>query len=134
MFRFNDREEGEHVMARKVGTVAAATVFLVALNIFHSAIANAGDNKRIRTINSHLNRDGQGENGTAPVRGPAEIECVKADGDTGGTPPACYVTCVPNCGTFTLSKGQTGGTSGAGSVTLQCNGRAPLACSVRITD
>lgn len=47
-------------------------------------------------------------------------------------PPACYFKCTPRCGSARLLQGKSGATSGPGTITLTCNGQAPLRCELRV--
>ena len=68
----------------------------------------------------------------APIKSPAIVECTQASG--GGTSSRCYIQSPGWTGS--LQQGQSIGTSGAGTVSLSCNGSYPvggaLSCSVQI--
>jgi hypothetical protein len=87
-----------------------------------------------RTISAN-SVNGQPHPGTTAVKGPAKVTCVNASqsGAKPNDPPAsCYVT-GPGLGSA-LPKGASAGTSGAGTVTLTCNGIGNLSCSARVDD
>jgi hypothetical protein len=85
------------------------------------------------TINSSCDAHGNCQNGTLGVGRAAQVTCTRAIGNNPITyPPSCYFYCVPNCGLGTLRVGESGHTSGAGTVTLNCNGQVPLECSLRV--
>jgi hypothetical protein len=61
------------------------------------------------------------------------VQCTKAlGGPFSSTVPQCSFYCVPNCGSADLRQGQTGHTSGPGTITLRCSGQTPLECSLRV--
>jgi hypothetical protein len=79
--------------------------------------------------------NGQPHPGTTAVKGPATVTCLSASqsGAKPGDPPAsCYVT-GPGLAQQ-LARGANAGTSGAGTVTLTCNGIGNLSCSARVDD
>ena len=87
-----------------------------------------------RTI-SASSVNGQPHPGTTAVKGPAKVTCLSAtqSGAKASDPPAtCYVT-GPGLASQ-LPKGANAGTSGAGTVTLTCNGIGNLRCAARVDD
>lgn len=85
------------------------------------------------TITTTCDKNGNCQTGVAGASKAAHAQCTQASGNNPNTyPPACYFYCVPNCGTATLRQGQTGNTSSPGTITLVCNGQAPLVCALRI--
>ena len=82
------------------------------------------------TINSYTEANGNQHPGSGAIRGPVSITCTVANGNP-GYPASCNVTAPGYAGTVDLHK--TVGASGAGTVTLTCNGQAPLRCAVAIT-
>jgi hypothetical protein len=74
--------------------------------------------------------------GTTGAPKPAKVTCTEASagspGNPGPYPPACTFWCNPNCGSGSLIRGQSGNTSTAGTITLNCSGQCPLACSLRV--
>jgi len=102
-----------------LGGIAGSTATMVAAS--HQISANS--------IN------GQPHPGTTAVKGPATVTCVSASqsGAKPGDPPAtCYVT-GPGLAQQ-LARGANAGTSGAGTVTLTCNGIGNLSCAARVAD
>jgi hypothetical protein len=87
------------------------------------------------TIRTTCDKNGRCNVGVAGVRGPAQIICTEASQDpfNHGTPAGCSFWCNPNCGNGWLQLNQSGQTAGAGTITLNCSGQCPLACSLRIT-
>ena len=83
---------------------------------------------RSQVINASQEVSGNQHPGTASVKGPASITCITAV----GTSATCYIQ-GPGVAQQ-IPKGGTVGTSGAGTVTLTCNGQGALRCSARITD
>jgi hypothetical protein len=68
---------------------------------------------------------------TATVTGPASITCVGTVSDVPNAPaPSCYITAPGFSGT--LEKGKTAAVTGAGTVTLKCNGQGWARCNARI--
>lgn len=87
-----------------------------------------------QTISARTDRTGQ-HPGTAAIRGPATITCTSASSDIPNPQPR------PSC--FVIAPGFTGdvqvnsrvGSSGAGTVTLNCNGQGNiLTCSASIQE
>ncbi len=71
--------------------------------------------------------------GTAAVSGPTKITCTAAASSSPNSQPKpnCYINSPGFNGN--LEVGQSAGTSGAGTVTLNCNGQGNvLTCSARI--
>ena len=66
--------------------------------------------------------------GTAAVKGAAKVTCIA----TAGKDCTCYIT-GPGVASQ-VPKGGVVGTSGAGTVTLTCNGQGALSCSARVDD
>lgn len=85
--------------------------------------------KRIRNFTSTTDKNGSQHPATADINANGVIKCTSATGSNPQqNPPACYVL-----GQI-LRPGQTAGTGSGGTMTLTCNGQAPLRCSITITD
>jgi hypothetical protein len=85
------------------------------------------------TIRANCDRDGRCTDASAGAGKPAALTCTEATGNNPWTYiPACYFFCVPSCGTARLKQGETGNTSTAGTITLHCNGQAPMECALKI--
>jgi hypothetical protein len=83
------------------------------------------------TISSTTEKSGNQHPGSAAVKGPATVTCTSATGnDPRNYPPSCSIAAPGYSGT--VNQGKQVGTSGAGTVTLTCNGQAPLRCSAKI--
>lgn len=85
-----------------------------------------------QTISARTDKTGQ-HPGTAAIKGPATIKCTSATSNIPRPqpPPSCYVTAPGYSGQ--LNKGQSAGASGAGTVTLICNGQGDiLTCSASV--
>ena len=94
----------------------------------------AKDSKRAaaQTISASSDQTGQ-HPGTAAIAGPARVTCVSATSDIPNPQPrpSCNIT-APGFG-GDVKVGSTIGASGAGTVTLTCNGQGNrLACTARI--
>lgn len=78
--------------------------------------------------------DGTGQHpGTAAVSGATTITCTSATSDIPNPqpPPSCFIVAPGFSGN--LNRGQSAGTSGAGTVTLNCNGQGNiLTCSTSL--
>jgi len=88
-----------------------------------------------RSISASTDANGNQHPGTAAVKGPATVTCSSATESAhkpGDPPPACYVT-GPGVGAR-VEKGHQVGTTGAGTVTLICNGNGRLTCSAQVVD
>jgi hypothetical protein len=86
-----------------------------------------------QTISASVDNTGQ-HPGTAAVSKAATIMCLSAQSDLPNPQPApsCYFTVPGFIGS--LNRGQSAGTSGAGTVTLICNGQGNrLTCSGRVS-
>jgi hypothetical protein len=85
--------------------------------------------KRVRTFTSTTEANGNQHPATADINANGIIKCTAATGQhPKDYPPACYAL-----GQI-LRPGQTAGTGAGGTMTLTCNGQAPLTCTVTITD
>jgi hypothetical protein len=81
-------------------------------------------------IQASVEASGNQHPGTVAVRGPASVTCLDAQPQRSNA--TCYVT-GPGLDRQ-LPKGANAGTSGAGTVTLTCNGNGALRCSARVDD
>ena len=85
-----------------------------------------------QVINASFDKTGQ-HPGTAPISGPATITCLSATSrsPTGQPKPSCFVVAPGYTGN--LAPQQKAGASGAGTVTLNCNGQGDvLKCSAAV--
>jgi hypothetical protein len=69
---------------------------------------------------------------SAEIAGPATIMCINATSETQNPSPLpnCHITAPGFNGI--LNKGQTVDATGAGTVTLKCNGQGYMRCNARI--
>ena len=114
------------------------TLFTVGLGLCQTE-ANSAKNTAKKTaaksgqsISATFDKTGQ-HPGTAPVTGPATVTCTNATSNIPNPQPkpSCFVTAPGFNGN--LDKGQKAGTSGAGTVTLNCNGQGDfLSCSATV--
>lgn len=92
---------------------------------------------RSRTISASRDANGNQHLGTIAVQGAATVTCLTATQSEpvhpGDPAPRCFVT-GPGIGGIAVEKNHNVGTSGAGTVTLDCNGTGALTCSARIDD
>ena len=87
---------------------------------------SAPENAASVVINATVDNTGQ-HPGTAAVAGPTKLTCLSASGKDG----RCYVV-GPGVNNI-IAPGAIVGTSGAGTVTLNCNGTGNfLQCSLRV--
>jgi hypothetical protein len=87
--------------------------------------------KNVRSITASEDDRGQ-HPGTAAISKPSSIRCVSAVGnDPRQYPPSCTISAPGFYGVVNV--GNTVGASGAGTVTLTCNGQRPMRCSAQIT-
>jgi hypothetical protein len=94
-----------------------------------------GPQSKPQTINASVDAQGNAQTATAAINGPARITCTIATngGGPNSRPATCYVT-APGVNRD-VTVGQTVGTSGAGTVTLACDGNPyPLRCTARIEE
>ena len=107
-------------------------VLVVAVGLVVTLVASAAS----RTISATTDLNGNQNPGTAAVKGAASVTCLSATQSgiphPGDPPPACYVT-GPGLANR-LEKGQNAGSTGAGTITLICNGQGRLTCSARVDD
>jgi len=88
--------------------------------------------KAATVISARTDKTGQ-HPGTAPVGGPSTVTCTSATSDIPRPqpPPSCFIVAPGFSGN--LNRGQSAGTSGAGTVTLTCNGQGNiLTCSATV--
>lgn len=91
---------------------------------------------RTRSLSSSTDKDGHSKNASAQVNANGTIRCTAATGaNPKSNPPACFVTTTGGGGSMRLDVGQEMGTGGSGgTMTLTCNGQAPMNCSVSVKD
>jgi hypothetical protein len=97
-------------------------------------LAQQADNEKkaaAQTITATGDANGSQHPGTAAIRGPSSIKCVSAIGQGHQQKPSCYITAPGYSGIVDI--GKTVGASGAGTVTLTCNGQGALRCTAQIT-
>ena|SRR5438876_6558330 len=79
-----------------------------------------------RILNASVDATGNQHNQSTAVGGPATITCTMA----AGKDATCFIA-GPGVAQQ-VPQGQNVGTNGAGTVTLNCNGSAPLRCQARV--
>src|SRR5882757_2249717 len=79
-----------------------------------------------RILNASTDRSGNQHNESTAVGGAAKVTCTMAAGKNA----TCFIA-GPGVAQQ-VPQGQNVGTSGAGTVTLSCNGTAPLRCQARV--
>jgi hypothetical protein len=111
-----------------------AGMFLVLVALSYCVAADepkTSVNTAKQTISSTTEANGNQHPGSAALRGPSSVKCESATGSNPRQyPPSCTIVAPGYSGTVNI--GQTIGTSGAGTVTLTCNGQAPLRCTASI--
>jgi hypothetical protein len=111
-----------------------SVLFLVAAGIL--AATSPGDAQRAprgKVTSLQATSDQSGPHpATAEIAGPATIMCINATSETQNPPPLpnCRITAPGFSGI--LNKGQTIDATGAGTVTLKCNGQGYMRCNARI--
>jgi hypothetical protein len=98
----------------------AALVVLLVTFVLQVAVAGS------RILNASVEQSGNQHNQSTAVGGPAKVTCTMA----AGKDATCFVV-GPGIAQQ-VPQGQNVGTSGAGTVTLSCNGSAPLRCQARV--
>jgi hypothetical protein len=111
-----------------------ALLSLVAFAVFtvtHQGNAQRTPRAKVQSLHATSDKTGQ-HAATAEIAGPARITCINAASETPNTqpPPSCYITAPGFKGN--LKKGETANATGAGTVTLTCNGQGNLRCNARI--
>ena len=108
------------------------TLLCAAICLF--VLAGWGEDKKAETKSVQIIKatfDSTGQHpGTAAIQGPAKVTCLSATG-AGGT---CYIEAPGYSGQVSPNPPNNPiGTSGAGTVTLNCNGTGNnLACSAKV--
>jgi hypothetical protein len=98
-------------------------VFIIGLVVIIGVpIALAGS----RVLNASTEPNGTQHNQSTAVGGAAKVTCAMAAGKNA----TCFI--VGPGAAQQVPQGQNVGTSGPGTVTLSCNGTAPLRCQARV--
>ncbi len=86
---------------------------------------------KVTSLQATSDKEGQ-HPASAEIAGPATVMCIAAFSETPNVqpPPNCHITAPGFNGI--LYKGQTANATGAGTVTLKCNGQGNLRCNARI--
>jgi hypothetical protein len=126
---------------RFVKSVAAAVALLTA---FSTGICQMGaqtqskpsaqvaNGKRVRVLKAYGDKKGQAHPATAQINAGATVTCLTARSPGPGGNTMCDVA-MPG-GDHAVRVGETVGATGAGTLTLNCRGQAPVSCSARVTD
>jgi hypothetical protein len=114
--------------------IAFVLTILVSIGFAQDPQQAAKDGKKApaQTISASSDQTGQ-HPGTAAIAGPARVTCASASSDIPNPQPraSCNITAPGFSGDVKV--GSTIGASGAGTVTLTCNGQGNrLACTARI--
>ncbi|MGA8143405.1 MAG: hypothetical protein WB987_05915 [Candidatus Acidiferrales bacterium] len=105
---------------------------LLAVAVFtptQSGNAQRAPRGKVTSLQATTDKAGQ-HPGSAEITGPATIMCVNAVSETPNVQPSCRITAPGFSGI--LNKGQTANATGAGTVTLKCNGQGFMRCNARI--
>jgi hypothetical protein len=87
-----------------------------------------------KSITGYCNNNGCNNPSTGATKA-TPVKCTSASGANAGTyTPKCGFYCVPNCGNGDLKQGESGNTSGPGTITLFCAGQAPLQCTLLLVN
>jgi hypothetical protein len=109
-------------------------IFLLAAAIFSfTAQSNAQRARPAKVTSLQATRDsGVQHPATAEIAGPVPITCLSIFSETPNPQAAmsCHITAPGFTGN--LNKGEKANATGAGTVTLTCNGPGNLRCSARI--
>jgi hypothetical protein len=97
------------------------------------ASAGLGMPRRVRSFMSSTDTNGNEHNATADIHAGGVITCSSASSSDPHNPGKCYVV-TSGAGAYQLSPRQTMGTGPGGTMTLICNGTAPMTCWVSIVD
>ena len=89
--------------------------------------------RRARSFMSSVDKNGNQHNATADIHGNGVITCSSASSSDIHNPGKCYVV-TSGAGAYQLFPRQTMGTGPGGTMTLICNGTAPMQCWVSIVD
>ncbi len=103
------------ITTKPVVTIALAVITAVPIALAAS-----------RVLNASIDKNGSQHNQSTAVGGPAKVTCTMA----AGKDATCFV--VGPGVAQQVPQNQNVGTSGAGTVTLSCNGSAPLRCQARV--
>jgi|HubBroStandDraft_6_1064221.scaffolds.fasta_scaffold365293_2 hypothetical protein len=109
-------------------------LFLLAVGILTSTFpgdAQRAPRGKVTSLQATSDQSGP-HPATAEIAGPATIMCINATSETPNPPPLpnCRITAPGFSGV--LNKGQTVDATGAGTVTLRCNGQGYMRCNARI--
>jgi hypothetical protein len=110
------------------------SISLLAAAIFSLTVqANAQRARAAKVTSLQATRDGGVQHpATAEIAGPVPITCLSIFSETPNTQAtmSCHITAPGFTGN--LNKGEIANATGAGTVTLTCNGPGNLRCSARI--
>lgn len=88
----------------------------------------------LQTLNASNDGNGSQHQATAAISGPSLITCTKASCSSSGSDSRCYVVAPGFSGQlnpYDLNNNHAGA-SGAGTVTLTCNGTGACACQATV--
>ena len=119
-------------MSRLSSALLVTIGFLLAVG---TTLANANGKAKKKIITASAIANGTQVNvqtGTAATKGPSKVECLNASNGNNGQ-GTCYILGPGYHGD--VQPGHEIGTSGAGTVTLTCDGNPyPLRCTAEITE
>lgn len=116
--------------------VRIAILFLAVLGLVGFELAQRADAQRARPAQVHSLQatfdDGGVHPATTDIPGPAPITCLNAVSENPNSRPvpSCHIVAPGFRGN--LDKGKSANATGAGTVTLTCNGQGFLRCSARV--
>lgn len=128
---------GENSVIKSVILYSSVLLFII-LTMLQLSISTVGaKDERTKTrpssitIRSTTDANGNQHPGSVAIGGPTRVTCTQANGNNPNTyRPSCYIVAPGHAGI--VERGRSIGTSGAGTVTLTCNGQAPLSCTARV--
>jgi hypothetical protein len=114
------------------GIALHSLLAVVVLTLAYQANAQWTRPAKVQSLQATSDKAGQHPS-TASITGPKTITCLNAASETpnGRPAPSCHITAPGFSGN--LNKGESASATGAGTVTLTCNGQGFLRCNARIT-
>jgi hypothetical protein len=113
--------------------ISLVVVLAIAVFTFTSPVNAQRPRNRAQVRSMQATRDASGVHADKfDSTGPVTFTCLNAVSETPNAQPepSCHITAPGFNGT--LKKGEGGKTTGAGAITLTCNGPGNLRCSARV--
>jgi hypothetical protein len=110
----------------------AALLAVAAFTLAHTANAQRARLGKVTSLQATLDKSGP-HPATAAITGPVTLTCLNAVSEVSNSKPAPSCHVVAPGFTGNLDIGKTVNLTGAGNVTLTCNGQGPmLRCAARV--